>query len=291
MAKWVFLHFRTVSSQVIPVYFSQPAAYARQLTDKPWSGQSELVGVNMNESSQLELLAEFSSTSRNEYELIPREKTDSPRQYYVANTTFGSVDGEVLYCMLRKFKPQRMIEIGSGNSTLLSAQALRKNAEEKNPCDFTAIEPYANQMIKSGVPGLSRLIEEKAQGVPMQEFLKLGENDVLFIDSSHALQIGSDVQYEYLEIIPRLKRGVIIHAHDIFLPAEYHKAWVKNDYRYLFWTEQYLLQAFLAFNDSFEVLWGSSYMHLHHPDRLEQAFSSYERTKKWPGSFWIRKVR
>jgi predicted O-methyltransferase YrrM len=285
------LRFRTVCNQMIPVYFSQPAVYARQLTDKPWSGQSELVGIDMKESRQLELLAGFSSVFKNEYELIPRKKTDSPRQYYVTNTTFGSVDGEVLYCMLRNLKPKRMMEIGSGNSTLLSAQALRKNTEERSPCEFIAIEPYPNSLLQSGVPGLTRLIEEKVQDVPIVEFLKLGDNDVLFIDSSHALQIGSDVQYEYLEIIPRLKKGVIIHAHDIFLPAEYHRAWVKNDYRYLFWTEQYLLQAFLAFNDSFEVLWGSSFMHLRHPDRLEHAFSSYERTAKWPGSFWIRKLR
>ncbi len=285
------LFLRKFSSQIIPVYFSQPAAYARQLTDKPWSRHSELVGVQMNESGQLALLKEFSSAWKNEYESIPHVKPDSPHQYYLENSTYGSVDGEVLYCMLRKFKPSLMLEIGSGKSTLLSAQALKRNAEEKAPCHFIAVEPYADKTLKAGMPGLSRLIESKVQDVPMDEFLKLRENDILFIDSSHALYIGSDVQYEYLEIIPRLSKGVIVHAHDIFLPAEYHKTWVKNDYRYLFWTEQYVLQAFLAFNDSVEVLWGSSFMHVRHPHLLEQAFSSYERTKRWPGSFWFRKLR
>jgi len=120
------------------------------------------------------------------------------------------------------------------------------------------------------------------------EFGKLKENDILFIDSSHVLKIGSDVQYEYLDILPRLSKGVIVHVHDIFLPAEYPKEWVLKDY--IFWTEQYLLQAFLAFNDSFEVLWAGHYMHLKYPNKLEDAFS-YKRDERLPGSFWMRKIK
>lgn len=109
------------------------------------------------------------------------------------------------------------------------------------------------------------------------------------MDSSHALKIGSDVQYEILEILPRLTEGVIVHVHDIFLPAEDPKNWVLEDFRFL--NEQYLLQAFLAFNKSFEVQWGGSYMHLHHPDKLGAAFSTYNRDTQLPGSFWIRKLK
>jgi len=133
------------------------------------------------------------------------------------------------------------------------------------------------------------LIPKKVQDIPLSEFKKLSENDILFIDSSHVLKIGSDVQYLYLEVLPRLNKGVIVHAHDIFLPAEYPKEWVLKNY--IFWNEQYLLQAFLAFNNSFEVLWAGSYMHLRHPDKLEEAFSSYKRDKIWPSSFWIRKIK
>lgn len=123
----------------------------------------------------------------------------------------------------------------------------------------------------------------------MLEFQKLKENDILFIDSSHVLKTGSDVQYEYLEILPRLNKGVLVHFHDIFLPAEYPQKWILEDHK--FWNEQYLLQAFLAFNDSFEILWAGSYMHLNHPDKLEQFFKSYNKNKRWPGSFWVRKIR
>jgi hypothetical protein len=104
------------------------------------------------------------------------------------------------------------------------------------------------------------LIIDKVQNVSLSEFNKLEKNDILLIDSSHVLKIGSDVQYEYLEILPRLKKGVIVHVHDIFSPSEYPREWVLEDYR--FWNEQYLLCAFLSFNSAFEVLWAGSYMHL-----------------------------
>jgi hypothetical protein len=173
----------------------------------------------------------------------------------------------------------------------LSAAALLKNAAEEpghSPCDFTAIEPHPAPDIRAGFPGLTRLLERRAQDVPLETFGALGENDVLFIDSSHVLAIGSDVQYEFLEIIPRLRPGVLVHVHDIFLPAEYPKRWVVDG---RFWDEQYLLQAFLAFNNSFEVLWAGHWMHLTHPEQLRAAFSTYDPAKAAPGSFWMRRVR
>jgi hypothetical protein len=97
------------------------------------------------------------------------------------------------------------------------------------------------------------------------------------------------VQYEYLEILPRLRKGVLVHSHDIFLPSEYRKEWVLKNH--IFWTEQYLLQAFMAFNDSFEVVLAASYIHVRHPEWLESAFSSYSRGIRWPGSFWMRRTR
>jgi hypothetical protein len=102
------------------------------------------------------------------------------------------------------------------------------------------------------------------------------------------LRIGSDVQYEYLEVIPRLKPGVLVHAHDIFLPAHYPEDWVKREQR--FWNEQYLLQSFLAFNSAFEVLWSGSFMHLTHSEILDRAFEIYEPSHRSPGSFWFRRI-
>jgi len=270
-------------------YYS-PIPDTRTLKEELWSKPSELVGVEMNEQKQLELLSHFVSSFKNEYDKFPENKTSIPYQYYLNNQFFGSVNAEVLYSMIRYFKPRKILEIGSGCSTFLSAQAILKNKQENNSyeCELVAIDPYPNEILKRGFPGLTKLISRKVQDVPLAKFQELKDNDILFIDSSHILKIGSDVQYEYLEILPRLNKGVIIHAHDIFLPAEYHKRWI---YKQLyFFNEQYLLQSFLAFNNSFEVLWAGSYLALKHPDSLETAFSSYVRGDL-PCSFWIRRVR
>lgn len=277
---------------VTPAHFYEPIPDTRTLSDDIWLKQSQLVGIDINEQRQINLLREFSSKFKKEYDGFPRHKTSIPYQYYIKNGQFESVDGEILYCMIRYFKPRRILEIGSGYSTCLSAQAILKNKAEDNDyeCELVAIEPYPNEILKAGFPGLSKLVPEKVQDVPLAEFEKLTENDILFIDSSHVLKIGSDVQYEYLEILPRLNKGVIVHVHDIFLPAEYSKEWVLKYCR--FWTEQYLLQAFLIFNDHFEVLWAGNYMHLKHPGKLQTAFSSYERDEaKGRKSFWIRKTK
>jgi hypothetical protein len=141
--------------------------------------------------------------------------------------------------------------------------------------------------LRAGYPGLSRLIEKKVQDVPISEFTRLHENDILFIDSSHVITIGGDVQYEYLEIIPRLEKGVLIHVHDVFFPAEYPKEWVMEKLR--FWNEQYILQAFLAFNESFKILFAGSFMHLNYPEKLEKVFAAYNHNVDWPHSLWMRR--
>lgn len=290
--KKLFPFCQKLGFHIVPNHFYYPIPDTWELKDDLWSKHSELVGIDINEKKQLEILSLFVSKFKNEYDKFPRHKTSVPYEYYVKNNSFESVDGEILYCMIRYFKPKKIFEIGSGFSTYLSAQAILKNrAEDKDyECELVAIDPYPNKILMAGFPGLSKLIPKKVQDIPLSEFKKLCENDILFIDSSHVLKIGSDVQMEYLEILPRLAKGVIVHVHDILLPAEYPKEWVLKNHR--FWNEQYLLQAFLAFNDSFEVLWGGNYMHLMHPDKLETAFSSYKREDlKGRKSFWIRKIK
>lgn len=269
------------------VRYDQPVPDTRQLGESLWARPSEMVGVDLDDAGQLERLQRLVGRYRQEYEAIPRRSTGSPFEYFVDNDSFASVDGEMLYCMIRDLRPARMIEVGSGASTLLAALALRRNEQDgAPPCDYTVCDPFPRATVQMGVPGVSRLIKEPVQRVPLESFEGLGANDILFVDSSHVLQIGSDVQYEFLEVIPRLRPGVVVHVHDIFLPAEYPREWVMQEHR--FWTEQYLLQAFLAFNREFEVLWAGSHMHLTHPSELQTAFSSYGRQRD-PGSFWMRR--
>jgi hypothetical protein len=269
---------------------SIPLQTPESLPETLWTRQSELVGLDMNDNFQLNLLTIFFEKYRLEYSAFPRGAVQVPSQFTLSNSAFGSVDAEVSYCMIRHFKPKRIIEIGSGNSTYLSAQAILKNKEldAKYDCELTAIEPYPNETLQHGFPGLSRLVVKKAEEVPLSEFSVLEENDILFIDSSHILTTGGDVAYEYLEVLPRVKRGVVVHCHDIFFPSEYPRDWVVKQNRY--YSEQYLLQAFLSFNSSFKVLWAGSYMHFKHPDKLESAFSSYNKKSAWPGSIWLQRT-
>jgi predicted O-methyltransferase YrrM len=271
---------------ITPVHYYQPIPDSRELSSALWSTNCSMGGVDLNERFQMELLRTFESLFRSEYDCFP-PSSDDPLRFHFGQTSFCSVDAEILYCMIRHFKPRRMIEVGSGMSTLLAAEAIRKNETQGYPCSFTAIEPYPREFLRHGVPGLTELLEAKVQSVPIERFCALEANDIVFIDSSHVVKIGGDVVYEFLELLPRLKPGVIVHYHDIFLPAEYPKSWVLEERR--FWTEQYLLQAFLAFNSAFEVLIAGSFLHLYHSAQLKAAFSSYDPANLWPGSFWMRR--
>lgn len=278
----------------IPIHFYEPTPDLKNLDNKIWQKTSDLIGIDMNEQYQLSLLDSFASKYRHEYESFPRRKTKIPYQYFTHNTSFSTINGEILYCMIRNFKPKKVLEIGSGNSTYVSAQAILKNKQENHEGELIAIEPYPKPTLERGFPGLTRLIKNNLQEVPISEFESLQENDILFIDSSHMLKLGSDVHYEYLEILPRLNKGVIVHIHDIFLPAEYPKSWIMNDH--YFWNEQYLLQSFMTYNNNFEILWASNYLHLKHPEKLasiSNSYSDFAKKRNWtgPSSFWIRRCK
>lgn len=273
------------------VTYNYPIPDTRQLKQELWEKHSSLLGIDINETSQIDLLSTFSSKYKEEYTNFPKSQTLDPHQYYADNLTFVGIDADILYCMIRHFRPKRIIEIGSGYSTRLSAQAILKNKEGDSSyeCELTAIEPYPSKVLRVGFPGLTRLITDKVQNVSLAEFEKLEENDILFIDSSHVLRIGSDVQYEILEILPRLKKGVIVHIHDIFFPLEYPKEWILKDLR--FWSEQYLLQAFLIFNDNFRVLWTGTYMILNQPDAVKKFVGSQVDNPYTSGSFWMQRKK
>ena len=203
---------------------------------------------------------------------------------------FTGIDGAMLYSMIRKYKPRRIIEVGSGSSSLLSLLALERNAAERaEPAGaFTAIEPYPTPALLDALSGKARLIVDKVENVPLSEFEALERDDILFLDSSHTVRIGGDVVYEILEVLPRLKKGVLVHVHDIFLPQEYPKEWVLG--RYTFWNEQYLFHAFMAFNSDFETLWSGGCMHVAHPEELAHYFPDYDPDKQGAGSYWIRRM-
>ena len=283
--KKLFPLWQALGLHITPVHFYEPIPDTRNLKNSIWNKHSELVGIKLNLKSQLELLSKFSHLYKKEYSKFPLNETPSPMDYYLNNGGFESVDAEIFYCMLRHFKPSTLFEIGSGNSTLLATGALGENLKLQHKTKYTVFDPYPNKLIKSNF----KVTKKKVEEVPLKKFAQLEENDILFIDSSHVIRIGGDVLFEILEVLPRLKKGVIVHFHDIFLPSNYPKGLVLESL--YFFSEQYLLQAFLTNNESYEVLFAASFLHLYHPKKLAAAFPSYDKNKTWPGSFWIRKIK
>jgi len=266
---------------LLPVHFYSPVPDSRSLPSSLWEGKSELPGIDLNVDFQLQLVREVFPRFRAEYDQIPLSPTGARHEFYVENTMFAGTDAYVLYCMIRNFRPRLVLEIGSGFSSRLAAKAALVNGDTELVC----VEPYPDEGLVAGFPGLTSLIRSNAQQLGLDFFEQLHENDILFIDSSHVVRCGSDVNYLLLEVVPRLAPGVIVHVHDVFLPYEYPEEWVRGEVR--FWSEQYLLQAFLVFNSAFEVVLANNYLGMHHYEDLRAAFPKGE----WcgGGSFWMRR--
>ncbi|CAN5352900.1 class I SAM-dependent methyltransferase [soil metagenome] len=272
-------------------HFYNPVPDMSKIAESYWNRVSALGGIQQNIPTQINFLEEIKKKYSEIYNQFPinKEEVQSPWEYYIQNNNFTSVDGEILYSIIRKYQPAKIIEIGSGYSSFLISKAVTdiQNYNGTKP-QFISIEPYPRDFFKTSIPGLDSVIEKPVQDADIELFKSLSENDILFIDSTHVLKYNSDVEFEIFEILPLLKKGVIIHFHDIFFPGNYPKKWiVENGW---FWNEQQFLQAFLMYNESYEILWSSSIMHHQKPELLIDAFNSYT-IKEHPGSLWISKIK
>jgi predicted O-methyltransferase YrrM len=285
-ARMTFGFWERLGLYVTPVHFYQPVPDSRRLSPRLWARDRVAFGVDFREAAQLELLGRFVGAYQAEVNALPLERGAACTGYYIRNGAFESVDGEILYSFIRGLKPRRVIEIGSGFSTLLIARALNANLRESGPsAAHTIVDPHPGAPARAAA---THTIAQRVQDIPLDPFLGLEAGDVLFIDSSHVVATGSDVVHEILEILPRLRRGVIVHIHDVFMPAEYRREWLERDR--VFWTEQYLVQAMLTHTNAWEILWAGSFMHLTHSAALASAFRSYDPKTVWPASLWLRRT-
>jgi hypothetical protein len=272
---------------VIPVHFYEPVPDTRELPSNIWEAPSETIGLDFRSNDQLVLLSRLVEL-QTEYDNLA-SAAESNDGFFLNNGLFEAVDAEIFYSLIRIHRPRRIIEVGSGFSTLVALRALAQNAAEDHPGEITAFDPFPPTHLRDSRHGALTLRKFPIQDVDGHEFEALEPGDIFFVDSTHVLSIGSDVHCELLEIVPRLREGTFVHFHDIFLPYEYPRDWVLDEKR--FWNEQYALQAFLAFNDSFRVIWSSQLMHRRHSPALQAAFSSYDPLRHSPGSFWMRRVK
>ncbi|NMG05958.1 class I SAM-dependent methyltransferase [Brasilonema sp. UFV-L1] len=245
--------------------------------------KKEFPSVDLREEEQLQMLDLLAFY----YEELPfPEQPSTSNRYYYQNQFFCYSDAIILYAMLRHFKPKKVIEVGSGFS---SAVMLDTNeAFLGSATNFTFIEPYPERLyslLNEKDKRQHQVIEKAIQEVELELFQTLDAGDILFVDSSHVVKIGSDVAHIIFEILPRLKPGVIVHFHDVFCSFEYPKEWVKEGRA---WNEDYFLRAFLQYNSVFQILYFNSFMGQFYQDELERKMPLCLRNTG--GSLWMKKA-
>lgn len=267
---------------VLPVldHYYQPLINPGKHLTRSLRDDRELPGIDMNTGEQLALLSKFDFNA----ELIkfPLERS-AETEFYYKNGSYESGDAEYLYSIIRYFKPRTVIEIGSGSSTLIVINAIDKNkADPSYTCRHICIEPYEQPWLeKTGVI----LIREKVEKIEKTFFRQLEANDVLFIDSSHIIRPQGDVLFEYLELLPALKPGVLVHVHDVFSPKDYPDEWI---YNHKLWNEQYLLEAFLTFNSEFRIVGALNYLAHNYRNELANKCPVWAAQQhREPGAFWM----
>jgi predicted O-methyltransferase YrrM len=270
---------------VFPIrnHYYEPLFDARGLT-RPLDEDRALPGIDWNLQEQLELLHSLSFNEELRRLAVPQGAEPSIFQSGAA-ANFESGDAEFLYNFIRKKKPARVFEIGSGKSTRIAAAAIKRNRDEAPGyrCKHVCIEPYeAPWLEQTGATVIRRRVEEVGSGL----FGELSRGDLLFIDSSHVLRPQGDVVFEYLELLPSLKPGVVVHMHDIFSPKDYPREWVVDQVR--FWNEQYVLEAFLTCNRDWKVVAALNLLHHHHFEKL-QGVCPFLTPDREPGSFYMEK--
>lgn len=250
----------------------------------PLHQERSLPGIDLNEDGQVTLLRQFNY--QHELAKFP-SKRESPLHYAYENGLYEAGDADFLYCMVRHFRPAKVLEVGSGNSTLVVDAALKQNRREhpEHNTRHICIEPFEQPWLEQLGPEIKR---SKVETCDPEVFAALKANDILFIDSSHVIRPQGDVLFLFQSILPSLAPGVIVHVHDVFTPRDYPHEWVIE--RRKLWNEQYLLEAFLTMNTEFEVLGALNWLKHHHRALLEQAFPAVARyPDQEPGAFWFRR--
>jgi hypothetical protein len=275
---------RPLGYELVKHDFYSPLPDIGNLSPDLWNGPQDLPGIELQIEDAVRLLDRDLRPYIAEFD-PPRTADAGCPGYYRVNGGYGLVDAEILYSMIRNERPARIIELGSGASSHVIAMARAANALESYDCRHVVFDPFpfSNPM---GPVEVSELHRQRAEDIPLDVFSALGAGDILFIDTTHTVKTGGDVTSLILGVLPRLASGVVVHVHDIFLPYEYPAWWI-IDLRWA-WAEQYLLQAFLAFNPTYEVIFPAHAVTRSHPDLVADAVPAYEPSAA-PGAFWMRK--
>jgi len=283
----LFGRLEAAGLHVLPVGYYSPVPDTHELRsgDQRWREEVDLDDVQFNFGEQSRLGESF-KTYRWEIADLPRADELRQQGYGLG---YGPIESMLLYSFIRHFNPKQIIEIGSGVSTVYEARAIAaNNMAGRGPCSLTCVEPYPSELLHT-IPEVTNIVQKKVQELPVEVFRQLDANDILFLDSSHSVKIGSDVNFLYLQILPKLRPGVLIHIHDIYFPfLTPPDDWLFD--RLMFWQETVLLKALLSGNRNFEVIYCCSYLHHKEPRALADTFDAYDPQTHYPQSIWLRRI-
>jgi Methyltransferase domain len=274
-----------VGLQVVPKTFYSPIPVLETLPPDIWERRSELAGLRFDLDEQLAWIESELAPAMREFS-PPERATGRPGEYALDNDSYGRVGADLLHAVVRALKPRRIVELGSGQSTLVMAAAAERNRAEGTVTELRSFDPFPG-VARPGLPGLAGLERVPAQEVPAETFTSLAAGDVLFIDTTHTVKLGSDVNRIVLDVLPVLAPGVLVHVHDIFLPYEYPRRW--HEELSLHWNEQYLLQAYLSGNAGYEILAAVYALCRDRPERMARLAPTW-RPGATASAFWLRRT-
>ena len=268
-----------------PGHYYSPIVSVDQIQakeDRFFSLPDAIPGVDLNESRQLGVLDDFAGF----YKEMPFNSEKSGcRRYYFENEMYSYADAIVLYSMIRRLRPTRIVEIGSGFSSCVVLDTNELFFSRGIHCSF--IEPYPDRLLgllnRAEADSID-LIRSGLQEVGQEIFQELASGDILFVDSSHVLKTDSDVNHLFGRILPSLRTGVYVHFHDTFYPFEYPRAWI---YEGRSWNEIYVLRSFLQYNSAYSIQYFADYIATFHRTRLESLMPLC--LKNTGGNIWLRR--
>ena len=292
--KSIFINFRKRGAENLPItskflkkiglypiinhYYDPKFEYSND--EKKIYLNRNLKSINLNEQNQLKFLENLNFN--NELIELNLNKGSKKFNFYFRNGSFEEGDAEIYYQIIRHFKPKKIIEVGSGHSTLIAMEAIQKNKDFKVDTSIKCIEPFENKWLEN----LNlEIIRKPLEQISLNWNEELNENDIFFLDSSHIIRPDGDVIKFYLEILPNLKSGVIVHIHDIFTPKNYLANWTFDKVR--LWNEQYLLEGILANSEKYKILLSLNYLKNNHYKNLANKCPYLESSSE-PGSIYLK---
>jgi hypothetical protein len=253
-----------------------------------WDSPSDTPGVDLHIADAVDLLRGPLQPYLAEFR-PPLEPGASNGTFYLNNIGYGAVDADILYAMVRHLRPRRIHELGSGYSSHVIHLAAEANTHDGAPLQHTIFDPFPFHDGGLAPVAGAEVHAVRVEAADARVFDTLDAGDILFVDTTHTVRTGGDVTHIVLSILPRLRAGVMVHVHDVFLPFEYPREWVVEVHRA--WAEQYLLQAFLAFNTDFSVVLPNYAVTRSAPELVRQLAPSLETGRTFAGGFWIRRDR